>query len=195
MNPRTGAGLDAMKGGIDLNGERRFWSLPVFLSEAAMKIGKTLCAQLMDVLPGRPHSHRRSTWWRPLREAACLYRAIPGDGLCATDLPRESARHGMEGCLSAQAATRYHMGCRHEITRSTLADANEMRDWRIHAKFAQGLIVQARKLCLGDRRLIRAPIGRQHAQRPAPRLGRCLPQCAGSSGPRVNQSRQRRRQR
>ena len=44
----------------------------------------------------------------------------------------------------------YHMGLRQEIKRSTLADANEARDWRIHAEFAQRLIVQARKLYLGD---------------------------------------------
>ena len=42
------------------------------------------------------------------------------------------------------------MGFRHEIKRSTLADANETRDWRIYAEFAQCLIVQARKLYIGD---------------------------------------------
>jgi hypothetical protein len=42
------------------------------------------------------------------------------------------------------------MGFRHEIKRSTLADANETRDWRIHAEFAQCLITQARKLYIGD---------------------------------------------
>jgi hypothetical protein len=42
------------------------------------------------------------------------------------------------------------MGLRQEIKRSTLADANEARDWRIHAEFAQRLIEQARKLYLGD---------------------------------------------
>jgi IS4 transposase len=42
------------------------------------------------------------------------------------------------------------MGFRHEIKRSTLADANAARDWRIHVEFAQGLIVQARKFYAGD---------------------------------------------
>ena len=42
------------------------------------------------------------------------------------------------------------MGFRQEIKRSTLADANETRDWRIHAEFAQRLIVLARKLYIGD---------------------------------------------
>jgi hypothetical protein len=62
---------------------------------------------------------------------------------------RESLRD-IEVCLSAQVATLYHMGLRQEIRRSTLADANEARDWRIHAEFAQRLIEQARKLYLGD---------------------------------------------
>jgi hypothetical protein len=62
---------------------------------------------------------------------------------------RESLRD-IEACLSAQSAKLYHMGFRHEIKRSTLADANETRDWRIHAEFAQHLIAQARKLYLGD---------------------------------------------
>jgi hypothetical protein len=62
---------------------------------------------------------------------------------------RESLRD-IEVCLSAQAAKLYHMGFRHEIKRSTLADANETRDWRIHAEFAQCLIAQARKLYIGD---------------------------------------------
>jgi hypothetical protein len=62
---------------------------------------------------------------------------------------RESLRD-IEACLSAQAAKHYHMGFRHEIKRATLADANESRDWRIHAEFAQLLIGQARKLYSGD---------------------------------------------
>jgi hypothetical protein len=49
----------------------------------------------------------------------------------------------IEACLSAQAAKLYHMGFRELIRRSTLSDANEARDWRIYADFAQVLIRQA----------------------------------------------------
>jgi Transposase DDE domain/Domain of unknown function (DUF4372) len=63
---------------------------------------------------------------------------------------RESLRDSA-ACLSAPAATLYHLGFRHEITRSPLADANETRDWRIHAEFAPCLIVPARTLYRGDR--------------------------------------------
>jgi hypothetical protein len=52
----------------------------------------------------------------------------------------------IEACLSAQASKLYHMGFREPIRRSTLSDANEARDWRIYADFAQLLIRQARKL-------------------------------------------------
>ena len=58
---------------------------------------------------------------------------------------RESLRD-IEACLSAQSAKLYHMGIRSPVRRSTLADANERRDWRIYAEFAQRLIAQARTL-------------------------------------------------
>jgi hypothetical protein len=52
----------------------------------------------------------------------------------------------IETCLLAQASKLYHMGLRAPVSRSTLADANERRDWRIYAEFAQRLITQARAL-------------------------------------------------
>jgi hypothetical protein len=58
---------------------------------------------------------------------------------------RESLRD-IEVCLSAQATKLYHMEIREPVARATLADANEMRDWRIYADFAQTLIVRAGKL-------------------------------------------------
>jgi hypothetical protein len=62
---------------------------------------------------------------------------------------RESLRD-IEACLLAQPAKLYHMGFRSAVSRSTLADANETRDWRIYAEFAQLLITQARKLYAKD---------------------------------------------
>jgi hypothetical protein len=58
---------------------------------------------------------------------------------------RESLRD-IEASLSAQAHKLYHMGFREPVRRSTLADANETRDWRIYAEFAQRLIAHARRL-------------------------------------------------
>jgi hypothetical protein len=59
---------------------------------------------------------------------------------------RESLRE-IEACLRAQTLKLYHMGIRSKkVSRSTLADANEARDWRIYADFAQSLIGMARRL-------------------------------------------------
>ncbi len=58
---------------------------------------------------------------------------------------RESLRD-IEACLRAQESKLYHMGIHSWISRSTLADANEVRDWRIYADLAQSLIGIARRL-------------------------------------------------
>ena len=62
---------------------------------------------------------------------------------------RESLRD-IEACLSARPGKLYHMGFRGPVRRSTLADANQTRDWRSYAEFAQRLIVQARRLYAGE---------------------------------------------
>lgn len=62
---------------------------------------------------------------------------------------RESLRD-IETCLGAMASKLYHAGIRGPVRRSTLADANEHRDWRIYADFAQVLIATARKLYAQD---------------------------------------------
>src|SRR5258706_9330391 len=58
---------------------------------------------------------------------------------------RESLRD-IEACLRSVSGKLYHMGFRGRVSRSTLADANESRDWRIFADFAQVLIASARRL-------------------------------------------------
>jgi len=111
--------------------------------------GKTLFAQLMDFLPW-------STFIRivarydgdvRVRSLRCTeqYRAMAFAQLTY----RESLRD-IEVCLAAQAAKLYHMGFRQPVRRSTLADANETRDWRIYADFAHRLIAEARRLYADD---------------------------------------------
>lgn len=114
-----------------------------------MYIGKTLFAQLMDFLPWKTF-HRiidRHNGDRYVKSMTCAdqFRVLAFAQLTY----RESLRD-IEVSLSAQAAKLYHMGFRQEIKRSTLADANESRDWRVHAEFAQCLIAQVRKLYIGD---------------------------------------------
>ena len=62
---------------------------------------------------------------------------------------RESLRD-IECCLRAMHEKLYHMGIRGKVSRSTLADANEKRDWRIYSDFAQVLIHEARQLYVDD---------------------------------------------
>ena len=114
-----------------------------------MNLGKTLFAQLMDFLPWKTF-HRivdRHNGDRYVKSMTCAeqFRVMAFAQLTY----RESLRD-IEVCLSAQSAKLYHMGLRQEIKRSTLADANEARDWRIHAAFAEHLIALARKLYVDD---------------------------------------------
>lgn len=62
---------------------------------------------------------------------------------------RESLRD-IESCLEAVSTKLYHSGVKSNVKRSTLSDANENRDWRIYAEFAQLLIQEARKLYKND---------------------------------------------
>src|SRR6202008_227045 len=62
---------------------------------------------------------------------------------------RESLRD-IETCLRALGSRCYHLGIRGYVSRSTLADANETRDWRNYADFAQVLMRTARELYAGE---------------------------------------------
>jgi hypothetical protein len=114
-----------------------------------MHPGKTLFAQLMDFLPWSTFARyvKRYGGDRGVRTLSCAeqFRVMAFAQLTY----RESLRD-IEVCLAAQAGKLYHMGLREPVKRSTLADANELRDWRIYADFAQRLIEQARKLYAGD---------------------------------------------
>jgi len=110
-----------------------------------MNTGKTLFAQLMDFLPWTTFTRivDRYDGNRRVRTLSCAeqFRAMAFAQLTY----RESLRD-IEACLSAQSHKLYHMGFQGPVRRSTLADANESRDWRIYAEFAQRLIALARKL-------------------------------------------------
>ena len=114
-----------------------------------MHTGKTLFAQLMDFLPWTTFARivERYGGDRYVKSLRCTehFRVMAFAQLTY----RESLRD-IEACLSAQASKLYHMGFREPIRRSTLSDANEARDWRIYADFAQVLIRQARQLYAAD---------------------------------------------
>lgn len=62
---------------------------------------------------------------------------------------RESLRD-IQACLRAANRKLYHMGIRSKVSRNTLAHANQIRDWRIYADFAQVFIKEARKLYINE---------------------------------------------
>ena len=114
-----------------------------------MNTGKTLFAQVMDFLPWKTFHrivdrHRGNLRIRTL-SCADQFRIMAFAQLTY----RESLRD-IEVCLAAQAGKLYHMGIAEPVARSTLADANESRDWHIYFEFAQRLIVKARALYAGD---------------------------------------------
>ena len=114
-----------------------------------MHSGKTLFAQLMDFLPWK-------TFHRTVERYQGNYRirTLPCSDqfriLAFAQLTYRESLRDIEACLAAQSAKLYHMGIRTPVKRSTLADANEKRDWKIYADFAQSLITQARKLYAED---------------------------------------------
>src|SRR3984893_9461593 len=83
--------------------------------------------------------------WRGLAGPdIALRRAVSSHGVCPVDLPGEPARH-RDLPVGAGCQALLH-GFGDPVRRSTLADANEARDWRIYAELAQRLIAQARRL-------------------------------------------------
>ena len=115
-----------------------------------MHEGKIVFSQLMDHLP--LHSFRRCVERyggdRSVKSFSCQdqFRCMAFAQLTYRDSLRDTVT-----CLNAQQAKLYHMGIRGGVRRSTLADANERRDWRLYAAFAQILIAQARRLYANDR--------------------------------------------
>jgi hypothetical protein len=122
-----------------------FGTLWAISKEGLIMTGKTLFAQLMEFLPWSTFTRivARYEGDRRVRALSCAaqYRAMAFAQLTY----RESLRD-IEVCLSAQTSKLYQMGFREPVRRSTLADANECRDWRIFADFAHVLIGIARPL-------------------------------------------------
>ena len=114
-----------------------------------MNTGKTLFAQIMEFVPWTSFSRivQRHGGNAGVRTLSCAeqFRAMAFAQLTW----RESLRD-IEASLSANPTKRYAMGFRCAVKRSTLADANESRDWRIWSDLAAVLIGRARKLYASD---------------------------------------------
>ena len=114
-----------------------------------MNLGKTLFAQLMEFVPWTSFARIVARYGGDfrVRSLSCTeqFRAMAFAQLTY----RESLRD-IETCLLANQTKLYSMGFRAAVKRSTLADANEGRDWRIWADLAALLIRRARKLYCND---------------------------------------------
>jgi hypothetical protein len=110
-----------------------------------MYVGSLVFAQLMDLLPLHVF-HRcvqRYEGNRNVKSFSCLDQFLV---MAFAQLTFRESLRDIEACLGAVPSKLYHMGIRSPVSRSTLADANEARDWRIFADFAQALIGTARRL-------------------------------------------------
>jgi hypothetical protein len=114
-----------------------------------MNAGRTVFSQLMDHLPSYEFQkcvNRYSGDYRS-RSLSCRDQFL---AMAFAQLTYRESLRDIETCLRSINDKLYHMGFRGTIARSTLADANESRDWRIYADFAQTLIAIARPLYEND---------------------------------------------
>ena len=110
-----------------------------------MNTGRTIFAQLMDLLPlveFRRCVERYDGDYK-IQSFSCLDQFLC---LAYAQLASRESLRDIETCLRAHARQLYHMGFRGGISRNNLAHANRQRDWRIYADFARVLIAQARAL-------------------------------------------------
>lgn len=110
-----------------------------------MNTGKTIFSQVMDYVP--LHEFRkcvkRYRGHYKVQSFSCLDQYLC---MAFAQLTYRESLRDIEACLRSMQSRLYHMGFRGKVSRNTLAHANERRDWRIYADFAQVLIHQARRL-------------------------------------------------
>src|SRR5947209_5863068 len=114
-----------------------------------MNSGRTVFSQLISFLPDREFRRCVARYGgdRRLREFSCWDQYLT---MAFAQLTYRESLRDIEACLRALGTKLYHMGLQGKVARSTLADANESRDWRIFADFAEVLIHIARPLCATD---------------------------------------------
>ena len=114
-----------------------------------MHAGRTVLAQLMDLVPKHEFDKcvRRYGGDKHVRRLSCYGQFL---AMCFAQLTGRDSLRDIEICLRAVGRKLYHAGLRGPVPRSTLADANEKRDWRIFADFAQVLIAQATRQYAGE---------------------------------------------
>ncbi len=115
-----------------------------------MNSGKTIFAQLMDFIPSAyqfRYCVERYNGHYKVKSFSCWDQFLT---LAFAQLTFRESLRDIEACLRTTPQKLYHMGIRSTVSRNTLANANQVRDWRIYAEFAQILIQEARSLYQGD---------------------------------------------
>jgi hypothetical protein len=114
-----------------------------------MNHGHTIFQQLISFLPDREFRRcvARYQGNAGSRSFSCWDQYL---AMAFAQLTYRESLRDIEACLRALGAKRYHMGFRGKVARSTLSDANELRDWRIFADFAHVLIDITRPLYAAD---------------------------------------------
>jgi hypothetical protein len=114
-----------------------------------MFAGKLVFAQLMEFLPRHEFDKcvRRYRGNNRLRRFSCRDQFL---AMAFAQLTYRESLRDIETCLRSVQPKLYHLGFRTRVARSTLADANRRRDWRIYADFAEVLIRRARQLYAGE---------------------------------------------
>jgi hypothetical protein len=111
--------------------------------EYRMNVGKTLFAQVMEFVPWKTLGQiiERHKGDAGVRALGCteLFRIMALSQLTLRDPLRD-----IEVCLEANRAKLFHLGIARSLARSTLADALNLRDWRVYHALALRLVAQAR---------------------------------------------------
>jgi IS4 transposase len=114
-----------------------------------MNSGRTIFSQIMDYIPAyefRQCVERYSGNYK-IKSFSCWDQFL---SMAFAQLTYRESLRDIQACLRAAKQKTYHMGIRGKISRNTLAHANQTRDWRIYADFAQALIKKARALHASD---------------------------------------------
>jgi hypothetical protein len=114
-----------------------------------MNTGRTVFSQVIELLPHQEFQKCVARYGgdRYLKNFSCWDQYL---AMAFAQLTYRESLRDIEACLRSISGRLYHMGFRGKVARSTLADANESRDWRIYADFAQVLIAIARPLYASD---------------------------------------------
>src|SRR5437016_1414125 len=114
-----------------------------------MNIGRTVFSQLIDHLPNKEFQKcvARYRGEQYVKSFSCWDQLLC---MAFAQLTYRESLRDIEACLRSLGSKLYHMGFRGKVARATLADANDARDWRIYADFAQILIGIARPLYASD---------------------------------------------